>query len=291
MVLWVSPSGTRRVLSRSDVELTVQQWHPSRRELYLRRPNQLIRAVRYILGPCPLQSKSYSDDLEPLLTATQGQYTDGLRTPLIIHPPNETYSYDGDYTINLGDWYHDSFAVLMTQFISISNPGGAEPVPSTYSRRVLLVHDADNWDTEAPLMYFSQNGQYLPPKEGSQTSGAASATGFNENATISFEPGKTYRLRIVNSGAFAGFYFWIDDHEMRIIEADGVETEPYTVNQINIGVAQRYSVLVTAKNDTSSNYAMHAHFDTDMFDTVPADQATSAWNAKLASYPVTVYTS
>ena len=125
-------------------------------------------------------------------------------------------------------------------------------------------------------MYFSQNGQYLPPKEGSETSGAASATGFNENATITFEPGKTYRLRIVNSGAFAGFYFWIDDHEMRIIEADGVETEPYTVNQINIGVAQRYSVLVTAKNDTSSNYAIHAHFDTDMFDTVPDDLNPSA---------------
>ena len=130
-------------------------------------------------------------------------------------------------------------------------------------------------------MYFSQNGQYLPPKEGAQTSGAASATGFNENATISFEPGKTYRLRIVNSGAFAGFYFWIDDHEMRIIEADGVETEPYTVNQINIGVAQRYSVLVTAKNDTSSNYAIHAHFDTDMFDTVPDDLNPSTCSGKL----------
>ncbi|EPS97022.1 hypothetical protein FOMPIDRAFT_160144 [Fomitopsis schrenkii] len=184
---------------------------------------------------------------------SNGQYTDGLRTPLIIHPPNETYSYDGEYTISLGDWYHDSHAVLMTQFISIANPGGAEPVP------------------KAPLMYFSQNGQYLPPKEGTQTAGAAWATGFNENATISFEPGKTYRLRLINSAAFAGFYFWIDGHDMRIIEADGVETEPYSVSQINIGVAQRYSILVTAKNDTSSNYAVHAHFDTDMFDTVPDD--------------------
>lgn len=69
-----------------------------------------------------------------MLITIQGQYTDGLRTPLLIHPPNETYSYDGDYTINLGDWYHDSHAVLMTQFVSISNPGGAEPVPSVYPR-------------------------------------------------------------------------------------------------------------------------------------------------------------
>jgi iron transport multicopper oxidase len=46
--------------------------------------------------------------------------------------------------------------------------------------------------------------------------------GFNENATLPFEPGKTYRLRIVNTSAFSMFYFWIDGHDMRIIEADGV---------------------------------------------------------------------
>ena len=57
-------------------------------------------------------------------------------------------------------------------------------------------------------MYFSQNGKYLD--------------GFNENATLPFEAGKTYRLRIVNTAAFSMFYFWIDGHQMRIIEVDGV---------------------------------------------------------------------
>ena len=36
------------------------------------------------------------------------------------------------------------------------------------------------------------------------------------------QPGKTYRLRIVNTSAFAMFFFWIDGHDMRIIEVDGV---------------------------------------------------------------------
>jgi iron transport multicopper oxidase len=71
-------------------------------------------------------------------------------------------------------------------------------------------------------MYFSQNGKYLPPKPGSSPSPVTAAVGFNENSTLSFEPGKTYRLRIVNTGAFAAFFFWIDGHQMRIIEADGV---------------------------------------------------------------------
>lgn len=38
---------------------------------------------------------------------------------------------------------------------------------------------------------------------------------------------------------------------------------------LTLTVAQRYSVLVTARNDTSQNWVIHANMDTDMFDTVP----------------------
>ena len=38
---------------------------------------------------------------------------------------------------------------------------------------------------------------------------------------------------------------------------------------LTLTVAQRYSVLVTARNDTSQNWMIHANMDTDMFDTVP----------------------
>jgi hypothetical protein len=67
----------------------------------------------------------------------QGQYVDGLRAPLIIHPPEEHYSYDGEYTVILGDWYHDEHGPLLNKFLSVANPGGAEPVPS--ARCLLLL--------------------------------------------------------------------------------------------------------------------------------------------------------
>jgi len=72
------------------------------------------------------------------------------------------------------------------------------------------------------LIYFAQNGTYLPPVSGTNPSPVTAAVGFNENATLPFVPGKTYRLRIVNTSAFSAFFFWIDGHDMRIIEADGV---------------------------------------------------------------------
>nr|ANC28028.1 laccase [Polyporus umbellatus] len=183
----------------------------------------------------------------------KGHYVDGLRAPVVIHPSKEVHSYDEEYIIVLSEWYHEQHDDLLKQFISISNPGGAEPVP------------------ESGLIYFAaQNGSYLGPISGTSFPSATSAVGFNENATLPFEAGKTYRLRILNVGGFAMFYFWIDGHEMRIIEVDGTDIEESPIDLISIAVAQRYSVLVTARNDTNvSNWAIHANMDVTMFDTVP----------------------
>ena len=59
-----------------------------------------------------------------------GQYVDGLRAPFLIHPPTEHHKYDDDFTVILSDWYHQEHGPLLKWFISIANPGGAEPVPS-----------------------------------------------------------------------------------------------------------------------------------------------------------------
>lgn len=50
-----------------------------------------------------------------------------------------------------------------------------------------------------------------------------------------------------------------------------VDIQEFPVDHLTLSVAQRYSVLVTARNDTSENFYMHANFDSMMFDTVPDD--------------------
>ena len=74
----------------------------------------------------------------------------------------------------------DEHAVLMQHFLSIANPGGAEPVPSAASSSSLRIAEP----ADSGLMYFAHRSTWLP--------------GFNENATLPFTPGKTYRLRIIN---------------------------------------------------------------------------------------------
>jgi iron transport multicopper oxidase len=83
-----------------------------------------------------------------------------------------------------------------------------------------------------------------------------------QNLQINVEPGKTYMFRMVNMAAFAAQYFWIEGHSMKIVEVDGVYTEPTEASMLYLTAAQRYSVLVTTKNDTSSNFALVGAMDT-----------------------------
>lgn len=72
----------------------------------------------------------------------------------------------------------------------------------------------------------------------------------------------------------AVFYVSFEDHDAYIIEVDGVEIEPYSLNDneaglLTVSVAQRYSVLVQAKNETNTNYALSVRQSEKMYDTVP----------------------
>jgi iron transport multicopper oxidase len=65
------------------------------------------------------------------------------------------------------------------------------------------------------------------------------------------------------------FHISIDQHDMSIIEMDGVEMEPYPVDLLSVAVAQRYSILVEAKNETNANFNMLVAQDAAMYDALP----------------------
>jgi Multicopper oxidase len=81
------------------------------------------------------------------------------------------------------------------------------------------------------------------------------------------ERGKTYRLRILNTGSFAAIRFSVDNHPLTLIEADGTLLAPTQVSGVTVEVAQRHSVLLYANQTSSPNgtYWMRATLQTDMF--------------------------
>ena len=62
-------------------------------------------------------------------------------------------------------------------------------------------------------------------------------------------------VRMVNMAAFAAFFVTFDQHEMTIVEVDGVYTEEAKTDLVYLSAGQRMSVLITAKSTNAQNYA------------------------------------
>lgn len=87
---------------------------------------------------------------------------------------------------------------------------------------------------------------------------------FNDtqNLTIAVQPGKTYLVHAVNVGAFAGQYIWFEQHNLTVIEVDGVYTEKAEAEMIYLSAGQRCSFMITTKDETATNYAFVGSMDT-----------------------------
>ncbi|PIA18152.1 hypothetical protein COEREDRAFT_80075 [Coemansia reversa NRRL 1564] len=158
------------------------------------------------------------------------QNYDGLRTPLIIYDPKDPYPTDCEYHFAVEDWWPDTFEEIYP----------------------LLTSTDPNVDLFAN-----------PP--------GALINGFSGNLTepIAFEPGKTYRIHLVSMMTMPLWEFTIDDHELQVIEVDGVLTKPKTVDVVRLAPAQRVSVLVTAKSSANINYQYHITMFGDFLPAIP----------------------
>ncbi|KAM5544799.1 hypothetical protein V8D89_001697 [Ganoderma adspersum] len=150
------------------------------------------------------------------------QYCDGLRGPFVVYDPNDPHKalYDVD---------DDSTVITLSDWYHVAAKLG----PSF------------PFGSDSTLI----NGLGRSPD-------APTAT----LAVISVTYGKRYRFRLVSLSCDPNYVFSVDGHDMTVIEADGIETKPVTVNAIQIFSAQRYSFVLTA-NQTVDNYWIRANPD------------------------------
>ncbi|KAL6712153.1 hypothetical protein ACN47E_000030 [Coniothyrium glycines] len=152
----------------------------------------------------------------------------GVVGPMIIHGPTSA-SWDVDAgTVMLQDWSHQTVDSLYD----------AEQDALKGGPRVM-----DNGLINGVNTYGVQ--------------GANNQTGQRFELGTQFEPGKTYLIRIINAAIQATFKFYIDDHELEVINMDFTNIVPYKTNIVNIHIGQRYMLLVKAKA-TPGNYWMRA---------------------------------
>ncbi|KAJ5579622.1 uncharacterized protein N7459_005607 [Penicillium hispanicum] len=192
-------------------------------------------------------------------------------------PPGSSFTYNFTVNQNGTYWYH-----CHTDYC----------YPDGY-RQALIVHDSDAYfhdmyDQEYTLTMSDWHHQLIEDiapgfiSYTNPTGGEPIPDSFLVNDTLNtnlpVEPGKTYLLRLVNIGAFVAQYFYIEDHTFKIVEIDGVYTEPTEADTLYIAVAQRYSILVTMKNSAAKNYPIVTVADSVLLDTVPSTLQLNSTN-------------
>ncbi|XP_050235050.1 L-ascorbate oxidase homolog [Mercurialis annua] len=110
--------------------------------------------------------------------------------------------------------------------------------------------------------------------------------GQGPNATtLSFEPGKTYRLRISNVGLQNSLNFRIQGHKMKLVEVEGTHTVQTSYSSLDVHLGQSYSVLVTADQSAQDYYiVVSTRFTNKLLTTVGTLHYTNS--AKKVSGPL-----
>ncbi|KAI0673731.1 laccase [Trametes maxima] len=148
------------------------------------------------------------------------QYCDGLRGPMVVYDPKDPQAY---------------------------------------------LYDVDNEGTVITLADWYHVAAKLGPKFplGAQSTlingfGRSAETPTAQLAVINVQRGKRYRFRLVSLSCDPNHTFSVDGHNLTIIEVDGVNSKPLTVDSIQIFAAQRYSFVLNA-NQPVDNYWIRAN--------------------------------
>ncbi len=174
----------------------------------------------------------------------------GHYAPLVIEPRDkDPVQYDRDFVIMLSDWTDEDPETLFsnlkgqsdyynyhqrtvgTFFSDVSKNGLGATVSDRLMWGRMNMNPTDILDVSGATYTYLINGQ--PPAA---------------NWTALFRPRERIRLRFINGSSMSIFDVRIPGLPMTLVQADGNEVEPVTVDEFRISVAETYDAIVQPKD-------------------------------------------
>ncbi len=185
------------------------------------------------------------------------QEATGVYGAIIIDPAEtDPIRADREYVVQLSDWTDEDpmrvLAKLKTQgdyynynqptavdfFRDASRDGLKAAIDKRKMWNEMRMSPTDLADLSANVLTYLMNG----------TTPAGNWTGL-------FRPGERIRLRFINGAANTFYDVRIPGLQLTVVQADGVNVEPVTVDEFRFGPGETYDVLVQPKDDTYTVYA------------------------------------
>ena len=174
----------------------------------------------------------------------------------VVPRTGERIKAQRDYVVQLSDWtdeypmriyaklksesgyYNYNKPTVIDFFRDVANDG----LKSAYEKRAMWnemrMSPTDLSDLSAETLTFLMNG----------TTPAGNWTGL-------FTPGERVRLRFINGAGNTFYDVRIPGLKLTVVQTDGVDVHPVTVDEFRFGPGETYDVIVTPKNDAYTVFA------------------------------------
>ncbi|MEW6330421.1 MAG: copper resistance system multicopper oxidase [Pseudomonadota bacterium] len=181
----------------------------------------------------------------------------GMYGAIVIDPPGrESARVDRDYVLLLSDWTdEDPMRIhaklkMQSDYYNFLQPTAGEflrdvsrdGLRAAFNKRQMWHQMRMNPTDLADISGYTYT--YL-------MNGATPAA----NWSALFRPGEKVRLRIINGSAMSFFDVRIPGLKLTVVQTDGQDVDPVTVDEIRLGVAETYDVIVTPKDEPYTIFA------------------------------------
>lgn len=185
------------------------------------------------------------------------QEATGVYGAIIIDPvESEPIRADREYVVQLSDWtdedpmrvlaklkmqgdyYNYNQPTAVDFFQDVSKIGLKASIDKRKMWNEMRMSPTDLADLSADVLTYLMNG----------TTPAGNWTGL-------FRPGEHVRLRFINGAANTFYDVRIPGLELTVVQADGVNVEPVTVDEFRFGPGETYDVVVRPKDDAYTVFA------------------------------------
>jgi FtsP/CotA-like multicopper oxidase with cupredoxin domain len=175
----------------------------------------------------------------------------GLYGAIVIEPKGGyAQAFDRDYVLLLSDWsfehpetivsnlkfqsnyYNYTQRTLGTFVDDVQRKGLAETVADRIEWGKMRMSPTDILDVSGATYTYLINGE--PP---------------GRNWTALFHPGERIRLRFINGSSMSIFDVRIPDLPMTVVQTDGNDVAPVTMDEFRISVAETYDVIVEPREN------------------------------------------
>lgn len=180
-----------------------------------------------------------------------GQELLGMYAPMIIDPIEpEPFQYEREYVVMLSDW---SFESPETLFSNLKKQGGYYNFQKRTAGEFFTdVKRMGFWTAIQNYLMWDQ--MRMDPTDFADVTGYTLTYLMNGlspagNWTGLFRPGERVRLRFINAASMTFYDVRIPGLTMTVVQADGQNVQPVVVDELRMGVAETYDVIVEPVED------------------------------------------